>query len=77
MDDIRDPLERLIRAGAATRPSRDLLDVVPIDLPISDRGTRALAEQRLERDEESPSPPPSDRLPCDSSRSGFRKVQRT
>jgi prevent-host-death family protein len=44
-----DPLERLVGAGEATRASVDLLDVQPLDLPVSVRGTEALNEERRER----------------------------
>lgn len=44
-----DPLEALVGRGEATRATSDLLDVPPLDIPISDRGTRALAEERRER----------------------------
>ena len=47
--DEEDPFERLVREGRATRGIGNLLDVKPIDAPISDAGTRALQQQREER----------------------------
>lgn len=44
-----DPLERLVGAGQATRPRSELLDVRALDLPVSTRGTEALAAERRER----------------------------
>ena len=47
--DETDPLERLVVEGRARRGRGDLLAVQPLDRPVSDAGTRALAEEREER----------------------------
>ena len=44
-----DPLERLVGDGQATRPRSKLLDVCALDIPVSTRGTEALAAERRER----------------------------
>ncbi len=43
------PLERLIADGRATRPSRDLLELLPPRGKVSTRLSDALAEERAER----------------------------
>jgi prevent-host-death family protein len=47
--DETDPLERLLGNGAATRGTGGLLEIEPLDRPVSDAGTTALEEERRER----------------------------
>ena len=47
--DLDDPLERMIAEGKATRGTGGLLDVPPVEGPITDVASRWLEEKRGER----------------------------
>ena len=47
--ELQDVLERLVGEGRATRPRHDLLGILPLHVPVSNRGTEALLAEREER----------------------------